>query len=504
MRLGVDDYYHFVMGGPMRLHRSLSLVGLAAATIGSAVAMPAAAQPASVQAEEARPALSVMAVSDKVTLPRRGESVRLGGLGAYLVAGDDPFEVTATRSSYADPVVGHWLRPDGTTVELSQDMVRDFRRLRGFIHVRVRNLDGKLVANQEHGMCVNRYGAVRSRPDAPDTSPYPTSCGGGWMPWTLGSFWGLQAGWGVGVPGDEAKLPLGRYVATVRIDEDYRKLLDIPKDDAYTEIKLRVVKGGADGCHEDRGCRLDAADDSRRYRPAAHEPAGTDRPLAGDPLPDLRSLPAWGIGVHKGDVLHFSANVWNAGPSPLVIDGFRRQNEEMMDSYQYFYDADGNVTGSAEIGHMHWHSAPSHNHWHFLDFARYRLLDADKQSVVLSRKQSFCLANTDAIDYTVPEANWDPWNTDLNTACGGHNALGVREVLDVGSGDTYGQWRAGQAFRLKGLPNGKYFVEIAANPFGNVYETDETNNVSYRKIFIGGKPGHRTVRVAPVGLVDVK
>ena len=492
----------------MRLHRSLSLVGLAAATIGSALAMPSAAQSTSAPAEEARPVLSMTAAAAKVTLPRHGKQVRLGGLGAYVVAGDEPFEVAVTRASYSDPVVARWLRPGGTDVEFPQEMVSSFRKFRGFFHIRVRNLDGKLMAHQETGLCPNQYGAARARPDAPDRSPYPSGCGGGrWMPWTLGSFWGLQAGWGVKAPGGSARLPLGRYVATVRIDEDYRKLLGIPDDAAFAQIKVRVVKD-ADECREHHGCRLgadhSAAGESPRYRPAANEPVGDDQPVTGDPLPDLRSLPAWGIGVHKGDVLHFSANVWNAGPSTLVIDGFRRQNEDMMDSYQYFYDENGEPTGSAQIGHMHWHAAPSHNHWHFLDFARYRLLDADKESVVRSRKQSFCLANTDAIDYTVPGANWDPWNTDLATACGGFTALSVREVLDVGSGDTYGQWRAGQAFRLKGLPNGKYFVEVMANPTGNVYETDETNNVSYRKIFIGGKPGDRTVRVPPVGLIDVK
>jgi len=29
------------------------------------------------------------------------------------------------------------------------------------------------------------------------------------------------------------------------------------------------------------------------------------------PLPDLRSLPAWGIAVEKGRYLNFAATVWN-------------------------------------------------------------------------------------------------------------------------------------------------------------------------------------------------
>jgi len=492
----------------MRHHRSLTLLGVTAvATIGAMLAVPTSAEPSSVTAK-GRPVLAIHAATGSVTLPSsRSGSVRLGGLGAYLVAGDQPFEVAVTRQSYSDPVVGHWLRPHGSPVTFPQDMVSDFRQAQGFFHIRVRNLDGKFVAGQETGLCPNRWSVSRARPDAPDRSPYPHECGAR-MPWTLGSFWGLQAGWAVSVPGGRVDLKVGRYVATVRIDDAYRKLLGIPADAASAEIKLRVVKR-SDGCPGHRGCRIGGGSGADRVgqpaalRPAANEPAGNDKPQQGDPLPDLRSLPAWNIGVHHGDVLHFNANVWNAGPSTLVVDGFRRQHTNVMDAYQYFYDENGQPTGSAKVGTMEWHAAPSHHHWHFQDFARYRLLDADKQLVVRSKKASFCLAATDAVDYTVPGANWDPWNTDLSTACGGFTALSVREVLDVGSGDTYSQWRAGQAFSLKGIPNGKYFIEIAANPTGNLYEPDESNNVSYRKVFIGGKPDHRTVRVAPVGLIDV-
>jgi hypothetical protein len=41
-----------------------------------------------------------------------------------------------------------------------------------------------------------------------------------------------------------------------------------------------------------------------------------------------------------------------------------------------------------------------------------------------------------------------------------------------------------------------------ANPNGHLYESDTTNNVSYRKIILGGVVDARTVLVPPVGLVD--
>jgi len=151
---------------------------------------------------------------------------------------------------------------------------------------------------------------------------------------------------------------------------------------------------------------------------------------------------------------------------------------------------------------MEWDERDGHTHWHFRDFARYRLVDAEKDAVVRSRKEAFCLANTDAVDYTVPGANWKPYNTDLHTACGSYSALAVREVLDTGSGDTYAQSRPGQSFRLNGLPNGRYFIEVTANPKHRLHESSTTNNVSYRNVILGGKPGARTVRVPQVGLIN--
>ena len=119
-----------------------------------------------------------------------------------------------------------------------------------------------------------------------------------------------------------------------------------------------------------------------------------------------------------------------------------------------------------------------------------------------STKQSFCLANTDAVDYTVPGADWRPENTDLSTACGGQEALSIREVLSSGSGDTYFQYRTGQAFRLGDLPNGTYYIAVTANPLGNLVESDTTNNQSLRRIQLGGRPGQRWVEAAPVGIVE--
>ena len=169
-----------------------------------------------------------------------------------------------------------------------------------------------------------------------------------------------------------------------------------------------------------------------------------------------------------------------------------------MDAYQYFLDGDGEVVGRRRVGELEFHDKPGHHHWHFLLFARYSLLDASKEHVVLSRKQSFCLAPTDAIDLTVQRAEWRPGSTGFWTACGsGPEDVWIREVLQSGWGDTYFQSVAGQSFDVTDLPNGTYYIAVDANPTGNVYERKHDNNRELRKIVLRGQGDERRVEVAP-------
>ncbi|MEU5404274.1 lysyl oxidase family protein [Streptomyces sp. NPDC005963] len=227
------------------------------------------------------------------------------------------------------------------------------------------------------------------------------------------------------------------------------------------------------------------------------------------PKPDLRSLPAFDVQISTApenpagkDFMSFSANVWNAGPAQLVVDGFRAPGDELMDAYQYFYDAKGKQVGYTPTGTMEWDPRPGHNHWHFTDFASYRLLKADKKEAVRSGKEAFCLVNTDAVDYTVKNANWHPFSTDLSSACGEEKAISVREVLDVGSGDTYTQDLPDQSFDITDLPNGTYYIEVLANPEKRLKETTTANNSALRQVVLGGTPGARTVTVPPHDLIN--
>ncbi|MFD5344110.1 lysyl oxidase family protein [Streptomyces anulatus] len=274
------------------------------------------------------------------------------------------------------------------------------------------------------------------------------------------------------------------------------------KNDSRPRDSISAAQGGVPPGQTDR------APPGPGVKPNAKRPTGKAT-VPDVPKPDLRSLPAYGITVSDGyeevpgkDYLAFSANVWNAGPAKLVVDGFRSPGKELMDAYQYFYDANGKQVGYTPTGTMEWDPRPGHEHWHFTDFASYRLLKADQKESVRSGKEAFCLANTDAVDYTVKNANWHPDNTDLSTACGQENSISVREVLDVGSGDTYTQDLPGQSFDITDLPNGTYYIQVLANPENRLKETNHKNNSALRKVVLGGKKGARTVKVPAHHLVD--
>ena len=118
---------------------------------------------------------------------------------------------------------------------------------------------------------------------------------------------------------------------------------------------------------------------------------------------------------------------------------------------------------------------------------------------VRSTKASFCLANTDAVDYTVAERRLEAGeHRPRPAACGGPAALSLREVLVQRLGRHLHQYRAGQAFRIGDLPNGNYYIAVEANPEQpRSSRRDKTNNDSLRKIRIRRSTGdNRWVRTS--------
>ena len=417
-------------------------------------------------------------------------------LGLRAIAQGAAFELWSQRPSYDEQIRTTWRAVDGDVL-LPEGSMKDFSGLHNFVRLSFRSVETGEVRRMYRPACFSGR-SERVSPDAPATSGYPEDC---WHnAYALGSVQGIQAGWAAPVLAQVRPIRLapGDYTVTARITGRYARIFGIAGADATRVIDLRVA---VDGDAPARPTRRSATP-GPLARPAAHEPRRPAAGLVSDARPDLRSLPAWGIRTSpNGKYLQFAATVWNAGDSPLVVDGFRREGEEVMDAYQYFYDGGGNQTGYQQVGTMRWDAKPTHQHWHFEDFARYSLLDAGGVEVVRSHKEAFCLANTDSIDETVPNAEWRRYNSDLATACGDQGSLSIREVLASGWGDTYAQFRAGQSFNLRGLPNGKYFIAVIANPENRLVESSTDNNVALREVRLRGKDGARRVEVAQVGAI---
>lgn len=462
----------------------------------------------------ASPMLRLHSSVDKVSLEQRGhERVDLD-LGIYAIAGDDGLRIDAHRPSWWKPITSELVVPGGSNIALPEGTFTDFSRIRKFVTVTFTDrATGDTVNSRGFGFCPSSD-QVRAVPEAPTPArPYPTFCP--YNPFTRGGVYGVSPQYGTRVfqdYGQSMKLPLGSYTATVSIAEPYAGLMSLSPTDATTSVDVDVVKNNHDGCRAESslyGCKDARATSERTTTKASssvpRQPVRPTGPSKAAPtsaiLPDLQSLPATSIQLNRRGYVSFAATVWNAGPSPLVIDGFRRADEDIMDAYQYYYDENGTEIGHEPAGAMEWDNRDGHNHWHFRDFARYRLLDANKDHVVRSRKEAFCLANTDAVDYTQPGANWNPYNTDLHTSCGSYTSMAVREVLDAGNGDTYYQSLPGQSFNVNNLPNGTYYIAVEANPFGVMHETRTDNNNSYRKFFLRGTGDRRHVVVPQKGII---
>lgn len=244
--------------------------------------------------------------------------------------------------------------------------------------------------------------------------------------------WGIDSGWAAdafaGAHWDGAprirNVPPGKYDITVRVARPYAKLFRIPKAKRQVRFKATVVEAppwwddepiDEDPLEEEPTMAMGAGADDGPVAAMATRAAqvpNTAVPTLRNPprrvRPDLAATPAWNIFMdhRRGrDLLQFASTPWNAGPAPFVVEGFRRPGEDVMDAFQYFYDRDGTVVGRARVGTFRYHAGRGHDHWHFLQFAQFDLLDSSKQHVVKSKKQGFCLVPTDPVDLTVKVRN---------------------------------------------------------------------------------------------------
>jgi hypothetical protein len=486
-----------------KLAACVTTAALAVGAGAAGAAAPAHAAPAPAAGRYAGPELKLIPAQDSISaagFPVKPKSKKVFVYvdpGIWLASLGSPLQFDVGRTSYAKPVAITQIitGPGHSTVarRLPASVLDGWHGLKDMVNITVRDRAGKVVGWEPVTVCPAGFDPERATADSPDNSPYPQSCGA-FDPFPVGEVWGIAKGWAIdpaeGGGGRAFTLTMGStYKVTETISPRYARLFHVAARSATASVRLTVVPpAGPPGPAKPRAGTLPAL-------PAV--------PYLKNPpesvLPDLVALPAWGMSTSnasKHDWLNFGATVWVGGNGPLDVEAFRSGGSPVMPAYQYFY-RNGKVIGRVRAGTMGFDSGKGHNHWHFQQFAEYRLLGADKRVVVRSQKVGFCIAPTDAVDMLLPRAVWVPQFTGFGGQCGSPTALWVREMLPVGWGDTYEQYLAGQAFDVTGLPNGTYFVQVIANPEHLLRETRYGNDTSLRRIILSGTKGHRHVKVLP-------
>jgi Lysyl oxidase len=485
------------------------LAGLAAsmavAGVPAGAAAAAGAKAAAGAAAPGGPEVRLIAAQANLTVGSYGGQVFLDP-GIWVASLGSALQLDLQRADYSSPLTVTQVisQPGGSTTQIpwpSSVVGAVPSGLVNFIHLTVRNARGKAVASGQLDFCPDSYDPERAVADSPASSPYPQTCVADPFPKSL--VWGISRGWAVDPAessgGSSLQLAPGRYTVTENITPRYTRLLGISARDSTASAHVRVVKGAAGGPAPVLG--------GPAKRPAGRPLAALPRvrTLADPPasaLPDLVPLPSWGISTqHQGktrkhplvNLLNFGATVW-VGNAPLDVEGFRSGGSPVMPAYQYFWRS-GQVIGRVRAGTMGFDNKQGHDHWHFEQFAGYRLLNANRKLVLRSHKVGFCIAPTDPVDLMPPTSVWQPSFLGFGGQCGSPTALWVQELMPPGWGDTYFQSVAGQSFNITNLPNGTYYIEVTANPERVLHETTTSNDTSYRRVILGGTRNHRTVRV---------
>jgi hypothetical protein len=483
-----------------------STPALAAAAAGGAAATSAAAPTVRLTAG---PTLRLIAAQHNITAFKFGKRVFLDP-GIWVAALHSSLRLDVSRPSYTRPLrVTQVIRTSHGLVSrrLPHSILDRWAGLRHFMRITVRTMKGRVVASRLMTFCPNTFGPARTGPSSFTRSPFPQSCGA-FDPFPKSQVWGIAKGWatdpaqsGFG-PGTAFKLPVGRYRVTEKITGDFARLFHIPARYRRATVDVHVVK--PQNCCGPQGCCI-VGSKYRRLVAAASKPLPSlpKVPLLAhvpsSALPDLVPLPSFGIDTstlkksHQ-DFLNFAATVTDQGRAPLDVEGFRKAGGPVLRAYQYFWRGN-KIVGRVRAGTMGFDSKKGHNHWHFEQFATYRLLTAGKKLAVRSHKVGFCIAPTDPVNLLLPDAVWNPNSIGLGGECGSSTALWVQELMPNGWGDTYDQFKAGQAFNITNLPNGTYYIEVVANPEHVLHEATRSNDISLRKVIISGTPGHRHVRV---------
>jgi hypothetical protein len=238
-----------------------------------------------------------------VTLDRYPGTPVYLDVGAYVAAVGGPFQLNVTRAGYTSPIEVRQIA-GGESRRLPAWVNDGWTGLRRFLHSTVRDPTGAVIC--------------------------------GYNPFPLGDVWGARSRRGRR-PGRLGAVPA--TAARQLLDDDldpprYTRLFGISAAHARTTVAIKVVKAPS-CCGPAKRARHAAAAGSPTIAPIDNHPAPST-------LPDLVPLPSFGISVDRQsgrDYLDFGATVWDHGPAPMDIEGFRRLGTNVMDAWRVLLQA---------------------------------------------------------------------------------------------------------------------------------------------------------------------
>jgi hypothetical protein len=209
--------------------------------------------------------------------------------------------------------------------------------------------------------------------------------------------------------------------------------------------------------------------------------------------PDLTALRARHLLIQRSDGvrrLRFEGDLANVGRGPLELvtnrahpcpRGRRHASQVIyrdVDANNHFNRSIDTQSRRRSAGCFVYHV--EHNHWHFDAAARYRLYKPDtKGFIAQARKVSFCLRDSRRVPSHVGEFHY--------RAHYGDCSLGRPEGISVGWADVYQWFLSGQSLVLPPrVRSDVYCLSIRVDPKQLLYESDETNNLSFRAFRIRG------------------
>lgn len=219
--------------------------------------------------------------------------------------------------------------------------------------------------------------------------------------------------------------------------------------------------------------------------------------------PDIVPLPTSQVQIRYEDGhkrLYLSFDTENAGTGPLEMEPVRddcdddgRTGDDRTALQNIYGDTDGSggytpddtVIRTRRAGCFVYHAI--HSHWHFVDYARYRLVALGGDRLRTHAKIGFCMLDTWSVDPSLPGHP----DTRQYLGCPDMALQGI----SVGWADTYSVNTPGQFVNVDGLPSGTYCLVATADPGDRIAESDESDNSIRTRVRFGAHGA--SIRSAP-------